>query len=108
MMIRALIAIVIALLPGMAFSQGIDPAKLKQLIKPAPDGDPLQVAQKAIDYNFGEMFPGICPVVIDAKRLGDGSIMAICSKTSETFRVFDLITPDGRTTMAMRCKMTGC
>lgn len=50
----------------------------------APDGEPAEVAQQIIQDNFS---PDVCPVVVDARRLGDGSITATCNN-DETFRIF--------------------
>ncbi|CAN0393044.1 unnamed protein product [Phaeothamnion confervicola] len=53
-------------------------------IGPAPDGEPVIIAQKIILDNFEKKD---CPLVIRAVRFGDGSIKAFCSN-KETFRVF--------------------
>ena len=50
----------------------------------APDGEPADVAQQIIPDNFS---PDVCPLVVDARRLGNGSITATCNN-DETFRIF--------------------
>lgn len=72
----------------------------------APNGEPAEVAQQIIQDNFPS---DACPLVVDARRLGDGTITATCNN-DETFRVFSL---DGNG-VAMRCAaarqmgITGC
>lgn len=61
----------------------------------APDGEPTEVAQQIIQDNFS---PDVCPLVVDARRLGDGSITATCNN-DETFRIFSA---EGNG-IAMRC-----
>lgn len=51
---------------------------------PAPEGDATVVAQKSIRDNFDE---NDCPLVVEARRFGDGSIRALCNN-GETYRVF--------------------
>ncbi|RUY96052.1 MULTISPECIES: hypothetical protein [unclassified Mesorhizobium] len=78
-------ALVAVLSPSLAFAQ----------LGRAPDGEPAEIAQQIIQDNFSA---GTCPLVIDARRLGDGTITAMCNN-EETFRVFSL---DGNG-VAMRC-----
>ena len=47
-----------------------------QAVRPAPDGPPAAVAQHVIQENFD---PSLCPHVVKAERLGDGSIRATCN-----------------------------
>lgn len=61
----------------------------------APDGDAAEVAQQIIQRNFPTE---ACPLVIDARRVGDGSIVATCNN-DEIFRIFSF---DGKDA-AMRC-----
>jgi hypothetical protein len=64
---------------------------------PAPDGDPVVVAEQIILKRFG---PGICPFVTGATKLDDGSINALC-QNGERFRVFTyMLRP-----IAMRCSV---
>ena len=85
----SLLSLAVAAFPQPSFAQ-LD-------IGPAPDGEPIIVAQKIISDNFD---PSICPLVVRAARLGDGSINAICDNL-ETFRVFRLLGKD----VAMRCSV---
>ena len=64
---------------------------------PAPEGEAVIVAQKAIQANFKK---AICPLVETAQRLGDGSIKAKCNN-NETFRVFSA--GPKKDVLAMRC-----
>ncbi|MGX5799644.1 hypothetical protein ACWGS9_00150 [Bradyrhizobium sp. Arg314] len=61
----------------------------------APDGEPAEVAQQVIQDNFTS---DACPLVVDARRLGDGTITATCNN-DETFRVFSA----NGSGAAMRC-----
>ncbi|MBZ9725296.1 hypothetical protein LB554_15195 [Mesorhizobium sp. CO1-1-11] len=60
-----------------------------------PDGEPTEIAQQIIQDNFS---PDVTPLVVDARRLGDGSITATCNN-DETFRIFSA---EGNG-IAMRC-----
>jgi len=64
---------------------------------PAPSGEPTEVARKVIADNFDFRD---CPAVIQAVRMLDGSIAAVCSN-DETFRVFSI--PSAGRDFAMRC-----
>lgn len=64
-------------------------------IMPAPEGEPTMVAQREIQEAHGE---SLCPLVVDARRLRDGSIKAVCNN-QEDFRIFTL----QGTTVAMKC-----
>lgn len=61
----------------------------------APNGESAEVAQQIIQDNFSS---DACPLVVDARRLGDGTITATCNN-DETFRVFSM----NGTGVAMRC-----
>lgn len=61
----------------------------------APDGEAAEVAQKVIEQNLAG---DDCSLVIEARRLDDGSIRAECNN-GETLRIF---TQDGEG-FAMRC-----
>ncbi|TPL00669.1 hypothetical protein FJ938_21990 [Mesorhizobium sp. B2-4-14] len=61
----------------------------------APNGEPAEIAQQIIQDNFPS---DACPLVVDARRLGDGTITAMCNN-EETFRVFSM----NGTGVAMRC-----
>lgn len=65
-------------------------------VGPAPSGEPTVVAQTVIQQNFPR---AVCRLVIQALRLGDGSIRARCSN-GEVFRVAR-VDPVGP--VAMRC-----
>jgi hypothetical protein len=64
---------------------------------PAPDGEPAVVAQQVILDNFDK---ADCPLVTDAKRLGDGSIKTACNN-GETYRVLSI--PKLGKAVAMKC-----
>lgn len=66
-------------------------------IGPAPDGEPVAVAQRIIQTNFGR---AVCPRVAAARRLPDRTIHATCSNR-ETFRVF--FVRELRENAALRC-----
>ena len=59
---------------------------LAQTIGPAPAGEPSVVAQKVIQKDFET---SVCSLVVESRRLGDGSIMALCNN-GERFRVFSV------------------
>lgn len=61
----------------------------------APNGEPAEIAQQVIQDNFAS---DACPLVVNARRLGDGTITATCNN-DETFRVFSM----NGTGVAMRC-----
>jgi hypothetical protein len=61
---------------------------------PAPDGEPTVIAQKIIRRNFAE---DVCSLVVEAHRLGDGSIRAKCNN-GEIFRIIG-------ENIAMRCSV---
>lgn len=66
-------------------------------VVPAPNGEPAVVAQQVIHYNFDK---SMCPLVVDAKRYGDGTIAALCNN-GERFRIFGISGyPDP---VAMKC-----
>ena len=73
-MTRAAVVGLGAILPSLALAQ----------FGRAPDGEPAEVAQQIIQDNFSA---DVCPLVVDARRLGDGSITATCNN-DETFRIF--------------------
>jgi hypothetical protein len=61
---------------------------ISQEIGPAPAGDPTQIAAVVISRQFEDF---ACSEVIEATRLNDGSIRAICTNTRNerpAFRVF--------------------
>jgi hypothetical protein len=62
---------------------------------PAPKGEATEIAQKIIHDNFDV---SDCPLVVGAKRFGDGSIKAVCN-TGEDFRVFSI----NKKPVAMKC-----
>ena len=64
---------------------------------PAPEGEAVVVARKAIQGNFKK---AVCPLVETAQRLGDGSIKARCNN-NETFRIFSA--GPKKDLLAMRC-----
>jgi hypothetical protein len=68
-----------------------------QTVGPAPWGDPATVAYRIILINFDHVD---CPQVVQAARIADGSIRAMCSN-QEIFRVF---TVDGQP-IALRCSV---
>jgi hypothetical protein len=75
--------------------------------EPAPEGEPAIVAQEIIQANFDE--PD-CPLVVDAKRLGDGTIRASCS-SGEIFRVFSMPSMGGvalKCSAALKMGIEGC
>ena len=72
-------------------------SEVRAQIGPAPSGEPTVVAQRIIRQNFPE---AVCPLVVAASRLGDGSIRAICNNR-ETFRIFYF--HPTRDVVAMRC-----
>ena len=88
----------VAIVAGQAASAAPPtPEQLKQVVKPAPNGNPVDVATKVIGDNFDFQ---ICPAVREAIRLTDGSIMAVCVN-DEKFRVFNLLSKS----MAARCSV---
>jgi hypothetical protein len=64
---------------------------------PAPEGDPMKVAQKVIWDNFDK---ADCPKIVEAERVHDGSIAAKCSN-KERFRIF--VVNELNQPVAMRC-----
>jgi hypothetical protein len=66
-------------------------------MRPAPDGESAVIAQRIIMENFD---PPDCPLVIQAVRLGDGSIKALCNNR-ETYRIFSVNSKN----LAMRCSV---
>lgn len=63
----------------------------------APSGEATVVAQRVIHANFDKR---ICPLVVSARRVGDGSIRAQCNNR-ERFMVFGM---QGKA-IAMRCSI---
>jgi len=70
-----------------------------QVTGPAPAGNATEVALRIIRENFD---PPDCPSVVNAIRLRDGSIKALCSN-KQTFRVFSIRPPGPTGNYAMRC-----
>lgn len=68
-----------------------------QTLGPAPEGKAKVVATEVIQFNFDNV---VCPKVLVAKRMPDGSITAACTN-SEIFRVFSF---KGKG-VAMRCSV---
>ena len=64
---------------------------------PAPEGEAVIVAQRAIQANFKKT---VCPLVETAQRLGDGLIKTRCNN-NETFRIFSA--GPKKDVLAMRC-----
>lgn len=64
---------------------------------PAPDGKPVEIAQRVIWDNFEK---SDCPKVTSAKRVQDGSITAKCSN-GERFRIF--VVDQLNQPVALRC-----
>jgi hypothetical protein len=73
------------------------PAPVQFVAGSAPDGEPAVEAQKVIDGQFSGK---VCPLVVYARRVGDGSIRASCND-GEWFTVFRL---NGKP-IALRCKI---
>ena len=75
----------VAVMAGMLMLCGT-PLEAQIKTGPAPNGEAAVVAQTIILANFDK--PD-CPLVIEAARVGDGSIVARCSN-GEKFRVFSV------------------
>jgi hypothetical protein len=82
----ATVLIAIFMLAGAAFAQ----------LGPAPEGDPTVVAGKIIRQRFDDK--GVCPLAVETRRVGDGSIMALRTN-GERFRIME--------SNALRCASAG-
>jgi hypothetical protein len=69
-----------------------------QMYNPAPQGRPAALAEEAIQKNWDTTD---CPAVVNAWRLKDGKIIAVCSN-GERFLVFSTLRLGN---MAMKCSV---